>query len=98
MKKWRHVVFFVFVFACMAVLVMMLWNAILPAVCGWSKITYVQAVGLMVLTRLLFGGMGHPFGFGFHRRANERFHARLGDMSREEKRNFIRQRLTDLTE
>lgn len=98
MKKWRHVVFFVFVFACMAVLVMLLWNAILPAVCGWARLTYPRAIGLMILTRLLFGGLGHPFGFGFHRRAHERLHDRLRDMSREEKRNFIRQRLTDLTE
>ena len=39
--------------------VMWLWNAILPSVIvGVSIITYWQAVGLLILSRILFGGIG----------------------------------------
>jgi hypothetical protein len=36
-------------------LVMWLWNAILPKVLSVQPITYWQAVGLLVLSRILFG-------------------------------------------
>ena len=38
--------------------VMMLWNALLPAILGVSSITFWQALGLLVLSRILFGGYG----------------------------------------
>lgn len=44
--------------------VMLLWNAILPVVFKVGAITYWQAVGLLVLCRILFGGFrGGPGGF-----------------------------------
>lgn len=36
--------------------VMLLWNAILPKVTSASPLTYWQAVGLLALSRILFGG------------------------------------------
>ena len=46
-------------------LVMFLWNGILPAVLGISTITFWQALGILVLSKILFGGfMG---GHGHHR-------------------------------
>lgn len=40
--------------------VMLLWNGILPAVLGVSTITYWQAVGILVLSKILFGAFkGH---------------------------------------
>lgn len=36
--------------------VMMLWNSILPAVLGVSTITFCQALGILVLSKILFGG------------------------------------------
>lgn len=38
--------------------VMALWNALLPAILGVSTITFWQAVGLLILSRLLIGGPG----------------------------------------
>ena len=38
--------------------VMTLWNNILPAVLGVKAITFFQALGILVLSRLLFGGFG----------------------------------------
>lgn len=35
-----------------------LWNALMPAVFGLGAITYWQAVGLFVLAKLLFSGLG----------------------------------------
>lgn len=39
--------------------VMLLWNAILPALLHVSVIEYWQALGLLVLARILFGGHHH---------------------------------------
>ncbi len=36
--------------------VMGLWNALLPTILGVSAISFGQALGLLVLSRLLFGG------------------------------------------
>lgn len=42
--------------------VMYLWNAILPEVAGLRPLSYWQAVGLLVLCRILVGG--RPGGWG----------------------------------
>ncbi len=39
--------------------VMLLWNAVLPALLGVRAISYWQSVGLLALTRILVGGIGH---------------------------------------
>ncbi len=39
-------------------LVMSLWNAILPAVLGVTTITFMQAIGILLLSKILFGGFG----------------------------------------
>lgn len=38
--------------------VMHLWNWLLPALFGWREITFWQALGLLALCRILFGGSG----------------------------------------
>lgn len=50
---------FAVVFAGLTGLVVMsLWNALLPPIVGVSAITFWQALGLLVLSRILFGGVG----------------------------------------
>lgn len=39
--------------------VMLLWNAVLPALLSVRSISYWQSVGLLVLARILVGGFGH---------------------------------------
>jgi hypothetical protein len=62
MKKfWVKKVLGVIVFGSLAIvavgfLVMALWNHILVAVLGVKAITYCQALGIFVLSKLLFGG------------------------------------------
>ena len=43
------------------IVVMWLWNALLPQLFGLKTITYWQGVGLVILARLLFGSgtLGH---------------------------------------
>jgi hypothetical protein len=39
--------------------VMQLWNWLLPGLFGWRQITFWQGLGLLLLCRILFGGLGH---------------------------------------
>lgn len=42
----------------LGVVVMTLWNALLPPIFGLPRIGFWQGLGLFLLTHLLFGGMG----------------------------------------
>jgi hypothetical protein len=77
--------FFV-VLALLGWVVMSLWNWLTPTLFGWKIIGYWQAVGLIVLCRLLFGGFGSPRSRGGHwgRRARERWE----QMTPEEREKF----------
>lgn len=39
-----------------------LWNWLMPAIFGWNEVTFWQALGLLVLCRILFGGFGRGGG------------------------------------
>ena len=45
-------------------LVQQLWNWLLPALFGWPVLTFWQALGLLALCRILFGGIGMRGGRG----------------------------------
>ncbi len=68
------------------VIVRALWNALLPHLFGWPSITFWQALGLLVLCRILFGGLGLRGGppSRVHRHVRER----LEGMSPEERERF----------
>ena len=59
-------------------LVMFLWNAILPEVLGAGIITFWQALGILLLSKILFGGFpGKNNRRPFHRHSHdirEKFH------------------------
>lgn len=44
--------------AAFGYIVMLLWNWLVPDVFGLTTITFLQAVGLTALCKLLFGGLG----------------------------------------
>ena len=60
--------------------VLQLWNWLLPPIFGWRQITFWQALGMLALCRILFGGFG---GRGFSRSKHmtaeqrERFRQRM---------------------
>ncbi|MBK6633344.1 MAG: hypothetical protein IPG38_02580 [Chitinophagaceae bacterium] len=62
MKKfWIKKGLMILVFGSIAILVfgfvvMSLWNAILPAVLGVKAISFIQALGILLLSKILFGG------------------------------------------
>lgn len=66
--------------------VRLLWNWLLPPLFGWREIGFWQALGLLALCRILFGGLGghHHRGGGVRRRMAERW----GRMSPEERERF----------
>ncbi|HEX2869530.1 MAG TPA: hypothetical protein VHO03_20975 [Ignavibacteriales bacterium] len=50
-------------------ILMLLWNALLPAILGVSVITYWQALGLFILSKILFSGFGrgpHAFYYRYY--------------------------------
>lgn len=57
-------VLFAFIFGTF---IMLLWNWLMPAIFALPEINYLQAVGILVLARLLVGGFGHKRHHGFHR-------------------------------
>jgi hypothetical protein len=79
------------------VVVMLLWNALMPALFGLPTIGYWQAVGLLILSKLLFGGFrgrgrGHGGHFGpWRARMAERW-ANMTDEERAEFRAGMRRR------
>jgi ABC-type multidrug transport system fused ATPase/permease subunit len=87
-------VVFLVAIAAMSVVVMLLWNAIVPALfASVPAITYLQALGLLVLCRILFGGLrGHGGWRGrMHGHGHERW-AKWQAMTPEEREQFHRQR------
>lgn len=48
-------------------IVMHLWNWLLPGLFGWKVIGFWQALGLLALSRILFGGWGHGHQHDKHR-------------------------------
>jgi hypothetical protein len=77
--------------------VMALWNWLLPVVAGLPEITFWQALGLLALSRVLFGGFGgagrmfagRAHGMGDHINP---FREKWEKMSAEERKEFIRRR------
>jgi hypothetical protein len=74
-------------------LVRQLWNWLLPPLFGWRQITFWQALGLLALCRILFGGWGgnHGSRSKFRRRAGERWD-RMTPEEREQFRQGMRGR------
>src|SRR6266852_8436022 len=68
-------------------LVMHLWNWLLPTLFGLRLITFWQALGLLALCRILFGGLG--LGGGSRRsRFRRRMAERWEQMTPEEREKF----------
>ena len=70
-------------------IVMLLWNALVPAIFGGPAIGYWQAVGLLVLSKILFHGFGGRRPYRQHwkqdRYWKQRFAERMASMSPEER-------------
>lgn len=83
--------------AVVSAVVMLLWNALFPVIFGIVKITYWQALGILILARILFGSFRcgersfhhHPFS-RYHR--DNPLHEKWMKMTPEERKEFINKR------
>ena len=70
-----------------------LWNWLLPPLFGWPQITFWQALGMLALCRILFGGSGwHGRVRSNIRRRMEERYEHLTPEERERFRQRIRER------
>jgi len=73
-------------------LVMFLWNSILPVIFGISTITFWQALGILVLSKILFGGFGLGRGHNHSGHNWKGHHMHLNPEEREKMREEWRSR------
>ncbi len=56
-KYWKIALMVLVGIAAMGAVVMLLWNWLMPSLfSGTARIDYLQAMGLLVLSKILFGG------------------------------------------
>jgi hypothetical protein len=67
-------------------IVLHLWNWLMPPLFGWHELTFWQALGLLALCRILFGGFGWHRARGF--RLGSGIGGHFGRMSPEERDRF----------
>ena len=97
MKKWyvlKAVKVTVFVAAAVLVfgyVVMSLWNWLVPALFSGPVIGWWQAMGLLILSKILFGGMHGRGRWGGHRGGwywRKRMEEKMASMTPEEREKF----------
>jgi hypothetical protein len=92
-RKWKliflaplAILAFLLFIAAGGEVVRLLWNWLLPTIFGWREITFWQAIGILALCRILFGG------FGRHGSHHSHFRHRLTErwerMTPEERERF----------
>jgi hypothetical protein len=64
-----------------------LWNILIPPIFGWHTITFWQALGLFLLSKILFGGF-HRHGGGGRNRWRQRMKDRWEHMTPEDREKF----------
>ena len=71
-----------------SLVVMLLWNGLMPHLFAWQPISYLQSIGILVLSKILFGGFRGGRGPGWHWRG--RMLERWQQMTPEERQVFRR--------
>lgn len=81
--------------ALIVVVVMWLWNELVPRITGWNTINYWQALGLMILFRLINGNLFS--GKSFKKNKASKSKQYLHQMTSEE-RNALLHRLMSISD
>jgi hypothetical protein len=86
LRVLKFVVMAALIITVLSFVVMRLWNWLTPALFGWHVITFWQAVGILILSKILFGGFrGRP---GPHMHWRRRMMERWAQMTPEERGKF----------
>jgi len=85
-KILKGIVIIPLVLALITGIVMYLWNHVMAAVTTVGQVNFWQALGLLVLSKILFGGFGGPRGRGG--RWNNDMKEKWQQMTPEERTNF----------
>jgi hypothetical protein len=92
LKIAAHILLHAVVIAGFVAAVMLLWNWLMPAVFGLSAINFWQALGILALARILFGGMGYHHwmkkGMAHHHHNHSR--EKWQKMTPEERKEFVK--------
>jgi hypothetical protein len=88
-KKWFFKIpgILLMVIAAVAIfgyVVEQLWNWLIPAIVGWHPINFWQAIGILLLSKILFGGFRGRGGNHWRHRMGERWEK----MSPEQREKF----------
>ncbi len=87
-RKWLFIPVFIAAVFLFGAIVMVLWNAILPAVTGVKTISYLQALGILLLSKILFGGFRGGWRGGAGRERWMNMQQKMSAMSPEEREKF----------
>jgi ABC-type multidrug transport system fused ATPase/permease subunit len=89
-KRYRFLLapIFLAALAGIGLITMLLWNNLLPQILHLPQISYWQAVGLLILSRFLFGFSSHMGGFHNHRMG--RIQERWEQMNPQEREELIK--------
>jgi Ca2+/H+ antiporter, TMEM165/GDT1 family len=86
LRRLKFVLFAVLFVCVFGLVVMRLWNWLMPVLFGWHLIDFWQAVGILILSKILFGGLrGQP---GWHMHWRRRMMERWEHMTPEEREKF----------
>lgn len=84
-KKVLAIIFFLpIAIALLAYIFMLLWNWLMPAILGLKAITFWQAAGLLVLSKIIFS----KWGFGYRNKLRWKMEEKFANMTAEEKECF----------
>lgn len=87
----KGIIFVVAALAIFPLVIMLIWNAIMPDIFGLVEINFWQALGLLVLGKILFSGFGWRKGYHGHRHHGHwrsRWHSKWVKMTPEEEKEF----------
>jgi len=92
-KHWKRKIPFIILFIIAGValfgwIVMLLWNALLPGILGVSVINFWQALGILLLSKILFGGFRGGAGWKGRQHMKKHWQQKWEGMSEEERVKF----------
>ena len=93
LRIMKFLVIGVLILTLLSFVVMRLWNWLTPALFGWHVITFWQALGVLILSKILFGGFrGRPGPHMYWRRRMMERWAHMTPAEREKFRESMRGR------